>query len=73
MFQCDSMRLITLKGFEFINLLCCINCLILRAFARWMPPPLPIAKSPEHEKESGTTFAAGRSRVLVIILGWIIK
>eukprot|EP01018_Ginkgo_biloba_P038453 Gb_01264 [translate_table: standard] len=32
---------------------------------RWIPPPLPqqtSSKSPEHEKDSGTTFAAGRSR-----------
>ncbi|KAG1338466.1 Protein RRC1-like [Cocos nucifera] len=27
---------------------------------RWIPPPLPPSRSPEHEKES--TFAAGRSR-----------
>ncbi|KAI3912764.1 hypothetical protein MKW92_040916, partial [Papaver armeniacum] len=29
---------------------------------RWISPPLPAVKSPEHEKEAGTTFAAGRSR-----------
>ncbi|MCI07833.1 U2 snRNP-associated SURP motif-containing protein-like, partial [Trifolium medium] len=28
----------------------------------WIPPALPIAKSPEHDKESGSTHAAGRSR-----------
>ncbi|XP_031279577.1 protein RRC1-like isoform X1 [Pistacia vera] len=36
--------------------------IMITGSGRWMPPPLPIAKSPEHEKESGTTFAAGRSR-----------
>ncbi|KAI8569314.1 hypothetical protein RHMOL_Rhmol02G0269300 [Rhododendron molle] len=29
---------------------------------RWMPPPLPTAKSPELAKESGSTYAAGRTR-----------
>ncbi|KAJ0090699.1 hypothetical protein Patl1_12602 [Pistacia atlantica] len=38
--------------------------IMITGSGRWIPPPLPIAKSPEHEKESGTTFAAGRSRVL---------
>ncbi|KAJ0029851.1 hypothetical protein Pint_12523 [Pistacia integerrima] len=36
--------------------------IMITGSGRWMPPALPIAKSPEHEKESGTTFAAGRSR-----------
>ncbi|XP_044464662.1 protein RRC1 isoform X2 [Mangifera indica] len=36
--------------------------IMITGSGRWIPPPLPIAKSPEHEKESGTTFAAGRSR-----------
>lgn len=36
-------------------------CFII--ISRWMPPPLPTAKSPDHEKESGSTYAAGRSRV----------
>ncbi|KAK8624604.1 hypothetical protein V6N13_089496 [Hibiscus sabdariffa] len=31
---------------------------------RWVPPPLPTAKSPEHEKESTVTYAAGRSKRL---------
>lgn len=30
---------------------------------RWIPPPLPTQKGPEHEKEAGTTYAAGKSRV----------
>lgn len=29
---------------------------------RWIPPSLPLGKSFEHEKESGSTFAAGKSR-----------
>lgn len=33
---------------------------------RWIPPSLPSIKSPEHEKETSTTFAAGRSRVSVL-------
>ncbi|XP_057949873.1 protein RRC1 isoform X1 [Malania oleifera] len=36
--------------------------IMITGSGRWMPPPLPVARSPEHEKESGTTFAAGRSR-----------
>lgn len=41
------------------------NCFILgfNVF-RWIPPSLPIAKSPDLEKESGATYAAGRSRVI---------
>uniref|UniRef100_A0A2P2MP22 RNA recognition motif-containing family protein n=3 Tax=Rhizophora mucronata TaxID=61149 RepID=A0A2P2MP22_RHIMU len=31
---------------------------------RWIPPPLPTAKSPDHEKDSSSTYAAGRSRRL---------
>uniref|UniRef100_A0A2P2MP01 U2 snRNP-associated SURP motif-containing protein n=1 Tax=Rhizophora mucronata TaxID=61149 RepID=A0A2P2MP01_RHIMU len=31
---------------------------------RWIPPPLPMAKSPDHEKDSSSTYAAGRSRRL---------
>ncbi|GMI83860.1 reduced red-light responses in cry1cry2 background 1 [Hibiscus trionum] len=31
---------------------------------RWVPPPLPTTKSPEHEKESTATYAAGRNRRL---------
>ena len=34
---------------------------------RWIPPPLPTAKSPDLEKESGATYAAGRSRVFVTL------
>ncbi|XP_030468750.2 protein RRC1 isoform X1 [Syzygium oleosum] len=36
--------------------------IMITGSGRWIPPPLPTARSPEHEKESGTTFAAGRSR-----------
>ncbi|XP_043704862.1 protein RRC1-like isoform X2 [Telopea speciosissima] len=36
--------------------------IMITGSGRWIPPPLPATKSPEHEKESGTTFAAGRSR-----------
>ncbi|KAK6137122.1 hypothetical protein DH2020_029131 [Rehmannia glutinosa] len=31
---------------------------------RWIPPPLPTAKGPDHEKEAGSTYAAGKSKVL---------
>ncbi|KAJ4952060.1 hypothetical protein NE237_028892 [Protea cynaroides] len=36
--------------------------IMITGSGRWIPPSLPVTKSPEHEKESGTTFAAGRSR-----------
>uniref|UniRef100_A0A1D1YSZ1 U2 snRNP-associated SURP motif-containing protein n=2 Tax=Anthurium amnicola TaxID=1678845 RepID=A0A1D1YSZ1_9ARAE len=36
--------------------------IMITGSGRWMPPPLPSVRSPEHEKESGTTYAAGRSR-----------
>ncbi|KAF2287287.1 hypothetical protein GH714_039545 [Hevea brasiliensis] len=36
--------------------------IMITGSGRWMPPPLPTAKSPEHEKESGSTYAAGKSR-----------
>ncbi|XP_012065817.1 protein RRC1 isoform X2 [Jatropha curcas] len=36
--------------------------IMITGSGRWMPPPLPTAKSPEHEKESGNTYAAGKSR-----------
>ncbi|KAB1213532.1 U2 snRNP-associated SURP motif-containing protein [Morella rubra] len=36
--------------------------IMITGSGRWIPPPLPTVKSPEHEKESGSTFAAGRSR-----------
>ncbi|KAL8238982.1 hypothetical protein R6Q59_015549 [Mikania micrantha] len=35
--------------------------IMITGSGRWVPPALPIAKSPEKE-ETGTTFAAGRSR-----------
>ncbi|KAM1550433.1 hypothetical protein PS1_043229 [Malus domestica] len=36
--------------------------IMITGSGRWIPPPLPTVKSPEHEKEAGTTYAAGRSR-----------
>nr|KAJ0211756.1 hypothetical protein LSAT_V11C400170630 [Lactuca sativa] len=36
----------------------------IRWLKRWVPPALPIAKRPKNE-ETGATFAAGRSRVLL--------
>ncbi|KAL8150764.1 hypothetical protein V2J09_020572 [Rumex salicifolius] len=36
--------------------------IMITGSGRWMPPPLPVSKSPDHEKESGSTYAAGRSR-----------
>ncbi|KAF7833726.1 protein RRC1-like isoform X1 [Senna tora] len=36
--------------------------IMITGSGRWIPPSLPTAKSPEHEKESGSTHAAGRSR-----------
>ncbi|KAL9442858.1 hypothetical protein AB3S75_016258 [Citrus x aurantiifolia] len=36
--------------------------IMITGSGRWIPPALPTSKSPEHEKESGTTYAAGRSR-----------
>ncbi|KAH7840765.1 hypothetical protein Vadar_021298 [Vaccinium darrowii] len=36
--------------------------IMITGSGRWMPPPLPTAKSPELGKESGSTYAAGRTR-----------
>ncbi|XP_047316672.1 protein RRC1-like [Impatiens glandulifera] len=36
--------------------------IMITGSGRWMPPPIPTAKTPELEKEAGTTYAAGRSR-----------
>ncbi|PON68353.1 Splicing factor-like protein [Parasponia andersonii] len=36
--------------------------IMITGSGRWIPPPLPTAKSPDLEKESGATYAAGRSR-----------
>lgn len=39
--------------------------IMITGSGRWIPPPLPqqtSVNSPEHEKASGTTFAAGRGR-----------
>lgn len=36
--------------------------IMITGSGRWVPPGLPPSRSPEHEKESTTTAAAGRSR-----------
>ncbi|WCJ32260.1 RNA recognition motif (RRM)-containing protein [Euphorbia peplus] len=36
--------------------------IMITGSGRWIPPSLPSAKSPEHVKESGNTYAAGKSR-----------
>ncbi|KNA24038.1 hypothetical protein SOVF_018760 [Spinacia oleracea] len=36
--------------------------IMITGSGRWVPPPIPTAKSPDLEKESGTTYAAGRTR-----------
>ncbi|XP_019446970.1 PREDICTED: protein RRC1-like isoform X1 [Lupinus angustifolius] len=36
--------------------------IMITGSGRWVPPSLPTAKSPEHEKESGLTHAGGKSR-----------
>lgn len=36
--------------------------IMITGSGRWVPPSLPTAKSPDLEKESGATYAAGRSR-----------
>ncbi|KAK9149873.1 hypothetical protein Scep_008630 [Stephania cephalantha] len=36
--------------------------IMITGSGRWVPPSLPVTKSPEHEKDVATTFAAGRSR-----------
>ncbi|TKY45633.1 U2 snRNP-associated SURP motif-containing protein [Spatholobus suberectus] len=36
--------------------------IMITGSGRWIPPPLPTSKSPELEKESGSTHAGGRSR-----------
>ncbi|WOK95045.1 protein RRC1 [Canna indica] len=36
--------------------------IMITGSGRWIPPSLPAIRSPEHDKESTSTFAAGRSR-----------
>ncbi|KAL0903511.1 hypothetical protein M5K25_027897 [Dendrobium thyrsiflorum] len=36
--------------------------IMITGSGRWVPPSLPTAQSPEHVKESSSTYAAGRSR-----------
>ncbi|KAK7265432.1 hypothetical protein RJT34_33052 [Clitoria ternatea] len=36
--------------------------IMITGSGRWIPPQLPTSRSPEHEKESGSTHSGGRSR-----------
>ncbi|PIN11907.1 putative splicing regulator [Handroanthus impetiginosus] len=36
--------------------------IMIAGSGRWIPPPLPTAKGPEHENEGGSTYAAGKSK-----------
>ncbi|KAI4381005.1 hypothetical protein MLD38_007124 [Melastoma candidum] len=36
--------------------------IMITGSGRWVPPPLPTVRSPDHDKETGSTYAAGRSR-----------
>ncbi|XP_019195287.1 PREDICTED: protein RRC1-like isoform X2 [Ipomoea nil] len=36
--------------------------IMITGSGRWIPPSLPSAKATDHEKEGGSTYAAGRSR-----------
>ncbi|KAL7150663.1 hypothetical protein ABFS83_05G129400 [Erythranthe nasuta] len=36
--------------------------IMITGSGRWIPPSLPTAKGPEHEKEGGGTYAAGKSK-----------
>ncbi|KAK4422374.1 protein RRC1 [Sesamum alatum] len=36
--------------------------IMITGSGRWIPPPLPTAKGPDHEKEGGSTYAAGKSK-----------
>ncbi|GFQ04364.1 U2 snrnp-associated surp motif-containing protein [Phtheirospermum japonicum] len=36
--------------------------IMITGSGRWMPPPLPAPKGPEHEKEAASTYAAGKSK-----------
>ncbi|PPR90870.1 hypothetical protein GOBAR_AA29814 [Gossypium barbadense] len=38
--------------------------IMITGSGRWVPPPLPTTRSPEHEKDYTATYAAGRSRRL---------
>ncbi|MBA0585029.1 hypothetical protein Gorai_015821 [Gossypium raimondii] len=38
--------------------------IMITGSGRWVPPPLPTTRSPEHEKDYTATYAAGRSRWL---------
>ncbi|KAJ0965763.1 hypothetical protein J5N97_026901 [Dioscorea zingiberensis] len=41
--------------------------IMITGSGRWIPPSLPTARSPDVEKESATTYAAGRSRVVDVL------
>jgi U2-associated protein SR140 len=36
--------------------------IMITGSGRWIPPPLPVTRTQEHEKESASTYAAGRTR-----------
>ncbi|CDP07871.1 unnamed protein product [Coffea canephora] len=36
--------------------------IMITGSGRWIPPSLPTVKGPEHEKDGGSTYAAGKSR-----------
>ncbi|KAL0297371.1 UNVERIFIED_CONTAM: protein RRC1 [Sesamum radiatum] len=36
--------------------------IMITGSGRWIPPPLPTAKGADHEKEGGSTYAAGKSK-----------
>ncbi|KAG8375418.1 hypothetical protein BUALT_Bualt10G0098000 [Buddleja alternifolia] len=36
--------------------------IMITGSGRWIPPPLPTAKGPDSEKETGSTYAAGKSK-----------
>ncbi|CAN1816397.1 Protein RRC1 [Linum perenne] len=38
--------------------------IMITGSGRWIPPPLPTVKSLEHEKDAGSTYAAGKTRRL---------
>ncbi|KAL8521814.1 hypothetical protein ACS0TY_012107 [Phlomoides rotata] len=40
--------------------------IMITGSGRWIPPPLPIVKGPEQEKEAGSTYAAGKSKRLEV-------
>lgn len=51
--------------FGWVNCTSVVLTLSIFPYCRWIPPPLPVTRS-EHEKESASTYAAGRSRVILL-------